>query len=92
MFSETSFPLETTASPLPLFTSGSCFAFFVSSFRALSSPGFLFFLTRWEISITQFDEEVPSVGFLLAIMDTEAPAPVGVKPEVELPTSVAFIP
>nr|BAK62412.1 nuclear autoantigenic sperm protein [Pan troglodytes] len=89
MFSETSFPLG-TASPLPPFTSGSCLAFFASSFRGLSSSGFLFFLTRWEISVTQFDEEAPSVGFLLAIMETEEPPPPGVKPEVELSTRVAF--
>uniref|UniRef100_A0A2I3SUR7 Uncharacterized protein n=2 Tax=Pan TaxID=9596 RepID=A0A2I3SUR7_PANTR len=69
MFSETSFPLG-TASPLPPFTSGSCLAFFASSFRGLSS------------SVTQFDEEAPSVGFLL----TEEPPPPGVKPEVELST------
>uniref|UniRef100_A0A8C3YIN1 Uncharacterized protein n=1 Tax=Catagonus wagneri TaxID=51154 RepID=A0A8C3YIN1_9CETA len=78
MFSETSVPLE-TASPLPPFTSGSCLAFFASSFR-----GFTFFLTRWEISVTQFDEEAPSAGFLL----TEEPPPLAVKPEVELSTCV----
>uniref|UniRef100_A0ABI7ZNQ6 Uncharacterized protein n=1 Tax=Felis catus TaxID=9685 RepID=A0ABI7ZNQ6_FELCA len=89
MFSETSFPLE-TASPLPPFTSSSCLAFFASSFRGLSSSGFLFFLTRWEISVTQLDEEAPSVGFLLATMETEVPPPLGVKPEVELSTRVAF--
>uniref|UniRef100_A0A673TX88 Uncharacterized protein n=1 Tax=Suricata suricatta TaxID=37032 RepID=A0A673TX88_SURSU len=88
MFSETSFPLE-TASPLPPFTSSSCLAFFASSFRGLSSSDtkmttcrFTFFLTRWEISVTQLDEEAPSVGFLL----TEVPPPLGVKPEVELST------
>ncbi|KAL4831149.1 hypothetical protein H8958_007957 [Nasalis larvatus] len=69
MFSETSFPLG-TASPLPPFTSGSGLAFFASSFRGLSS------------SVTQFDEEALSVGFLL----TEEPPPLGVKPEVELST------
>uniref|UniRef100_A0A2K6N4Y5 Uncharacterized protein n=2 Tax=Rhinopithecus TaxID=542827 RepID=A0A2K6N4Y5_RHIBE len=75
MFSETSFPLG-TASPLPPFTSGSGLAFFASSFRGLSS------------SVTQFDEEALSVGFLLAIWQnkTEEPPPLGVKPEVELST------
>uniref|UniRef100_A0A2K5R8P4 Uncharacterized protein n=1 Tax=Cebus imitator TaxID=2715852 RepID=A0A2K5R8P4_CEBIM len=86
VFSKTSFPLE-TASPLPPFTSGSCLAFFASSFRGLSSSEntacrLTFFLTRWEISVTQFDEEAPSVGFLL----TEETPPLGVKPEVELST------
>uniref|UniRef100_A0A8D1NHX6 Uncharacterized protein n=1 Tax=Sus scrofa TaxID=9823 RepID=A0A8D1NHX6_PIG len=80
MFSETSVPLE-TASPPPPFTSGSCLAFFASSFR-----GFTFFLTRWEISVTQFDEEAPSAGFLLAIWQKGKPPPLGVKPEVELST------
>uniref|UniRef100_A0A2I2YVK9 Uncharacterized protein n=1 Tax=Gorilla gorilla gorilla TaxID=9595 RepID=A0A2I2YVK9_GORGO len=73
MFSKTSFPLV-TASPLPPFTSSSCLAFFASSFQGLCSS---------EISVTQFDEEAPSVGFLLAIMETEEPPPLGVKPEVE---------
>uniref|UniRef100_A0A5F9D7H8 Uncharacterized protein n=1 Tax=Oryctolagus cuniculus TaxID=9986 RepID=A0A5F9D7H8_RABIT len=84
MFSETSFPLG-TASPLPPFTSGSCLAFFASSLRGTNERTtctFTFFLTRWEISVTQFDEEAPSAGFLL----TEEPPPLGVKPEVELPT------
>uniref|UniRef100_A0A2K5FA46 Uncharacterized protein n=1 Tax=Aotus nancymaae TaxID=37293 RepID=A0A2K5FA46_AOTNA len=87
VFSKTSFPLE-TASPLPPFTSGSCLAFFASSFRGLSSSEntacrLTFFLTRWEISVTQFDEEAPSVGFLLAIWQN--------KPLLETePTRVAF--
>uniref|UniRef100_A0A2K6EPN4 Uncharacterized protein n=1 Tax=Propithecus coquereli TaxID=379532 RepID=A0A2K6EPN4_PROCO len=79
MFSETSFPLG-TASPLPPFTSGSCLAFFASSFRGLSSSEttkcrFTFFLTRWEISNTR----IPT-------METEELPPLGVKPEVELST------
>uniref|UniRef100_A0A8C5YF89 Uncharacterized protein n=1 Tax=Microcebus murinus TaxID=30608 RepID=A0A8C5YF89_MICMU len=76
MFSETSFPLG-TASPLPPFISGSCLAFFASSFRGLSSS---------EISVTQFDDEAPSAGFLL----TEEPPPLGVKPEETKLTRVAF--
>ena len=41
MFSATSVPVE-IVSPLPPFTSGSCLAFFASSFRGLSSSGFLY--------------------------------------------------
>uniref|UniRef100_A0A2K5D7Y3 Uncharacterized protein n=1 Tax=Aotus nancymaae TaxID=37293 RepID=A0A2K5D7Y3_AOTNA len=74
VFSKTSFPLE-TASPLPPFTSGSRLAFFASSFPGLPSSGF---------------QQAPSVGFLLAIIETEETPPLGVKPEVELSTRVAF--
>jgi len=34
--------------------------------KEMTTCRFTFFLTRWEISLTQFDEEAPSVDFLLA--------------------------
>uniref|UniRef100_A0A8C5ZFJ8 Uncharacterized protein n=1 Tax=Marmota marmota marmota TaxID=9994 RepID=A0A8C5ZFJ8_MARMA len=89
MFLETSFPLG-IGSPLPPFTSCFCLISFASSFQGLSSSGFLFFLKKWEISVTQLDEEAPSVDFLLSIMETEASPKLQVKPGLELPTRVAF--
>uniref|UniRef100_A0A8D2I3U4 Uncharacterized protein n=1 Tax=Urocitellus parryii TaxID=9999 RepID=A0A8D2I3U4_UROPR len=89
MFLETSFPLG-IGSPLPPFTSCFSLVSFASSSQGLSSSGFLFFLKKWEISVTQFDEEALSVDFLLSILEIKASPLLQVKTGLELPTRVAF--